>query len=381
MKQSRYFFFLLFFALLLSAFSPANPPGGKHFALLVAEYDVAAAQNHQQHLWRYNFEGGFYSTKEKVVTVEGQKAGDKSSYIRMDLGVNQVYRNRWVVTGIGNVIDTRDKKVVLDQKDQFVRGSGDSLVFYTNDIFKGKYYSVLDLKSNTYAQVKSPSFKAIKGQDVEPDCSLKNYKIYFYPTSAAKTELVRDAGYGEDNASIPGGKPRLPMWWVDNTTFVYPNFSQQKNYFALYKVSTVTKTQEKIGEADQLPLPRAACRFYEIAGGNAIFVCSGVYYLVDPKKNKTEALKFLPVGNGFEVALSETPGKGRVIRYKGQDIGTYFCDPEKVSTADGCIAFTYEMVIGNEHYLQGVAAWSAESSKWKSFDNSDVAAVVGWMEY
>jgi len=378
MKQLRYIALWAFAgSLLLSFFSFSPDP--KRMALLVAEHDVAAAQNSQQHLWRYNFEGGLYSTKEKVVTVQGQK--EKTSYVRMDLGTNTVHGNRWVITGIGNVIDVQQKKVLLDQKDQFVRGGHDSLVFFTNDIFKGKYYSVLDLKSGTYAQVKNPAFKAKRGQDVEPDCSLKNYKIHLYPTTGPKIELVRDAGYGEDNTQIEGGKARLPLCWIDNTTFIYPNFSAAKTYVALYKVSTVTKQQEKIGEADQLQAPRSACRFYETAEGEIIFVCSGNYYLIDPKKNKTETLKFLPVGYGFEIGLNET-AKGRVIRYKGQDIGTYFCsDPEKASVADGCIAFTYDLVFGEERYLHGVAAWTSAGGKWKTFDNSDVAAVVGWMEY
>ncbi|TND06950.1 MAG: hypothetical protein FD123_3414 [Bacteroidetes bacterium] len=377
MNRLHYILLVVFAALLLFSFSP---PPAKRFSLLVAEYDVAAAQNHQQHLWRYNFEGGLYSTKEKVITVQAQKPGEKSSYVRLDLGNCQVYRDRWVVSGIGNVIDVQQKKVILDQKDQFVKGSGDSMVFYTNDIIRGKYYSVLDLKNGAYAQVKSPAYKAIKGQDVEPDCSLKNYKIHFYPASAAKVELVRDAGYGEDLSRVPGGRPQLPFFWLDNTNFVYPNFSQEKNYVALYKVNVPGKSQEKIGEIDQLAVPRAACRFFSDPDGNPVFVCSGNYYLVDLKKKKVSVLQYLPVGNGFEIGIAET-AKGHAIRYKGQDIGNYFCDPEKTKTAEGCIAFTYEMVIGEERYLQGVATWTSVAAKWKSFDNSDVAAVVGWMEY
>lgn len=379
MKRLHTLFLSCALLLVLFSFSPA-PVAPARLALLIAEYDIAAAQNHQQHLWRYNFEGGLYASKEKVITVQAQKPGEKSSYIRFDLGNCQVFGNRWAITGIGNVIDLQQKKVALDQHDQFIRGSGDSLIFFTNDIIRGKYYSVFHLKSGVYAQVKSPLFKAIKGMDVEPDCSLKNFKIYFYPSSAPKVELVKDAGYGEDITRIPGAKAQLPFFWLSDKEFIYPNFSAGRNYVSLQKVNVTDKAQEKIGEADQLPVPRSACRFISDPEGNPVFVCSGNYYLIDLKKKKAEQLKFLPVGNGFEIALSET-AKGRAIRYKGQDIGTYFCDPEKVKTAEGAIAFTFELVLGEERYLQGVAAWTNGASKWKTFDNSDVAAVVGWMEY
>ena len=138
-------YIILFLALIAwAAFVP--PPAEKRLGLLIAEYDAQAAQNHQQHLWRFNFNDAAAPAKEKLLTVQGQKTSasgsDKTSYIRMDIGTNTVYRNRWVITGIGNVIDLQEKKVALDTKDRFIKASGDSLVFFTNDIFKGKYYSV-----------------------------------------------------------------------------------------------------------------------------------------------------------------------------------------------------------------------------------------------
>lgn len=357
-----------------------SPPAEKRLSLLVAEYDAQAAQNHKQHLWRFNFGDASVPVKEKLLTVEAQKPGDKAAWIRMDLGSNTVYRNRWLITGIGNVIDLQQKKVVAESKDRFVKASGDSLVFYTNDIFKGKYYSVFDTRTAAYTQVKNPAFRALPGQDVEPDCSLKNYKIYFYPASAPKVELVKDAGYGEDLTRVSGAKPQLPIFWTDNSSFIYPNFSQGKNYVAIWKVNVATRQQEKIGEVDQLAAPTQACRFFEDGEGNVLFNCSRGYYKVDTKKKTITAITFMAVGNNFEIALTETPGKGRAVRHKGETIGTYFCDPEKAKTANGAIAFTNELVMGEEHYLQGVMVWTAATGKWKSIDNSDIAAVVGWTE-
>lgn len=375
--------FIVRYIILLTVFIAGagfSPPAEKRLALLLAEYDTQAAQNHRQHLWRFTFGDATVPLKEKVLTVEAQKPGESAAWIRMDVGTNTVYRNRWVVTGIGNIIDLQQKKVVSETKDRFVKASGDSLIFYTNDIFKGKYYSVFDTRTGVYAQVKNPGYKAINGQDVEPDCSLKNYKIYYYPPSAAKVELVKDAGYGEDLTRVSGAKPQLPLCWVDNTTFLYPNFSQGKNYVAIMKVNVTTRQQEKIGEIDQLPASTAPCRFITDGEGNTIFHCSRGYYKADARKKTVTALTFFAAGNNFEIAVSETAGKGRAVRYKGEAIGSYFCDPEKAKTTAGAIAFTNELVMGDEHYLQGVMVWTALTGKWKSIDNSDIAAVVGWTE-
>lgn len=377
MKQPRYQHFLLLPALLLSFSLFAQ---AKKKILLVAEHDVQAATNHQQNLLRYSCDNGTWSAKEKLLSVTTMKSGETSNWVRFDVGNNSTYKNRYVVTGIGNVIDVQSKKVILEQKDQFVRGSNDSLIFYTNDLIKGKYYSVLDLKTNAYAQVKNPAFKAITGNDVEADCSLKNYKIYYYPPSAAKVELVRDAGYGEDLSQVAGARAQCPFWWIDNNTFLYPNYSQGKDMVTICKVTVSTKQSEIIGTIDQLPQSQSPSKFSLDGDGNVLYNCSRGAWLIDYKKKKVSMEKWLSVGNGFSISVEPVPQKGYTIRYNEKEIGTYFCDLSQVKTCEGSIAFTYELVLGEEHYLQGVAAWTNATSQWKTIDNSDVAAVVGWME-
>jgi hypothetical protein len=108
----------------------------KKISLLYVEYDAQAATNHTVHLRRVTFTGGVAGAPENVMDIVTKQASDRVPRIRFDLGPNQVYRNRWVITAYGNVIDLQEKKVLVDQHDRFVRASGDSLVFYTNDITK-----------------------------------------------------------------------------------------------------------------------------------------------------------------------------------------------------------------------------------------------------
>jgi len=79
------------------------------------------------------------------------------------------------------------------------------------------------------------------------------------------------------------------------------------------------------------------------------------------------------------VGMDETP-KGNEIKHDGQSIGHYFCTPTQAVAANGAIAFPYEIVMEKEHYQQGATYWTAESGKWKTVGDSDLAAVVGWTE-
>jgi hypothetical protein len=352
----------------------------KKYNLIFAVYDQQAAQNHIVHIREISFINGGSGGVDNVMDVVTQKAGDNVPKIRFDLGPNTIYRNRWIITAYGNVIDLQAKKVLVDAHDQFVRASGDSIVFYTNDIFRGKFYSVLDLKTGNYNEVKSVSFSALPGKDVEADCSSKNYKIYYYPPSAQKIEVVRDAGYGEDISLITGARPQCPIFWIDGDNFLYPNYSSTHDYVSIMKVSISSNAQEKIGDIDQLPENHQLSKFYKNADGEIVYECARGKFSVDLVKRKVSELQFISAGNGFSIGANEVEKKGRTIQNNNQPIGTYFCDPELATTTKGYIAFPYEIVLGDEHYLQGIQIYSTASSKWKSIGDSDLSAIIGWTE-
>ena len=94
-------------------------------SLLIAEFDANASSNKLQHLVKYIFAEGNFVTKEKILSVPMQQEGVKGSFVRFDLGENKIYRNRYVVTGIGNIIDIKNKKLLLTEKHQFVQFKGD----------------------------------------------------------------------------------------------------------------------------------------------------------------------------------------------------------------------------------------------------------------
>jgi len=370
---------VLFVLAVCLSFGASSSPSGKKKFLILAEYDPAAATNHIIHLVRIPLTDGIPGPREKIMDVVTQQAGDKSPRIRFDLGRNQIYQNRFVITAYGQVVDLTTKKVLVDTHDNFVKASGDSIVFFTDDIFRGKFYSILKLTTGVYAQVADVKYNPKFGQDVEPDCSSRNFKIWFFPPSKPKIEVVKDAGYGEDVSLIPNGKPSLPMHWLDQSNFIFPYYNASHDAVTIFKVNYVTHEQKKIGTIDQLPENRKYSSFFTDPEGNLIYSCARGYFRIDIAKSVVVELTTFHLGSGFEIALDETPGKGNEIKRNGQSIGHYFCTPESAVAAEGVIAFPYEIVMEKEHYLQGAAYWANEPGKWKTTGDSDLSAVVGWI--
>jgi hypothetical protein len=351
----------------------------KKVSLIVAEYDDNASSNHLQHLVNYTFIDGAMSGREQLLSIPMQKAGIKGSYVRFDVGSNKIYRNRYVVTGIGNVIDLKNKKVILEEKDEFISFSGDSIIFYTNDIFKGKYYSVFDLRTEKYNKVENPNFNPLARPSIEVDETTQPFTISAYDVNGKKDLLVKDAGYGEAQPLIGDNvKRKFPIFWIDNTSFLYANFSKDQHSVSIYRIY-LNKTSEKIGEITEIPATAANTFFEYDVRRNIIYSCGKGRYLIDVKKKKTEQVLFETVGNNFFVESQENEKYGRLVKFEGSDIGKKWCRFDNAQTTGEYGAFQTDMVIGTDRYPQGVSVWHAGTKKWITLDVSSLANIIGWV--
>ena len=121
------------------------------YSLIVVHYDPASKGEFKQLVYSYRFLNGHYIGREELMSFKGRVMEGKKEkdYIRTDLGTNILYKNRYLITGIGNIIDLKEKKILFDQKANLVRCSNDSAIYYTNDAFKGKYYSVYNFTNKS----------------------------------------------------------------------------------------------------------------------------------------------------------------------------------------------------------------------------------------
>jgi hypothetical protein len=374
MRIFKYSVFI-FAVIVLSAFCFAQ----KKVSLIVAEYDDNASVNHLQHIVNYTFVDGAMVSKEALLSIPMQKAGVKGNYVRFDIGRNRMYRNRYIVTGIGNIIDIKNKKVILEEKDEFIAFSGDSVIFYTNDIFKGKYYSVFNLKTEKYQKVENANYNPLPRPSVEVDETNTPFVINAYAVSGKKETLVKDAGYGEAQPLIGENvKRKFPIFWLDNQYFLYANFSDNQHSATIYKVG-IDKSIDKIAVIDEIPATAANTSFEYDAAGNIIYTCGKGRFLVDLTKKKAEPVIFETVGNNFYVESSENAKYGRAIKYESIETGKKWCRFDNAQTTTGYAAFQTDMVIGTDRYPQGVAVWNATTKKWTTLDVSSLANIIGWI--
>jgi hypothetical protein len=355
-------------------------PVGKKVSLLIAEYDDNAAANNMQHLVNYHFLDGAMVSKETVISLPTKKAGVTGNYVRFDLGKNRIYRNRYVVTGIGNVIDIKTKKLLVFERGEFVAFRGDSIVFRTNDIFKGKYFSVLDLRTEKFAKVENPNFNPIPRPDIEVDETTKPFSISAYYVTGKQDILVKDAGFGEAQPLLGDDvKRKFPIFWLDNNTFLYANFPKNQQSAVIYKVN-INKTIEKLGEITEIPATAESAFFELLSDGGVVYSCGKGRFLVDLKKKAVTKLLYQPIGNSFFVESDENPKYGRTVMYEIDVAGKKWCRLDNAKTISGYGAFQIEIVMGEDRYPQGVGIWNITTKKWTTLDITNLSDIVGWVE-
>jgi hypothetical protein len=361
---SRFFFLLVFFT--LSAAAQDAKQG-----LIVVHYDPAGKTEFRQKIYSYHFVNGQYVAREELMAVAGKKEG--RDYIRTDLGTNQLYKNRYLITSIGNILDLKEKKILFDGRANLVRCSNDSAIFFTNDITKGKFYSVYNFKTNQYGEVKSLVFKAKLGQDVEFDKTTQPYKIYLYPANKPKVLLVSDAGFGQQ-----GSKNDPLMWWLDNSNFVYAYFNKENTELSFYKVNADNKQTTLLGKIPVKPETKpAALASYD--NKQALVYLGSKQILVDAGTSTVTDLPFTMTENGFSYEC-KTNSYGHIVKLNDKEIGKHHFQPKNFRTDKNIAGLVKELVMGEESYQQGLGVWNNNKQTWQSVDCEDVLSLVGWME-
>jgi len=342
--------------------------------LIAVHVDVAAKNEFKQLIYCYHFINGAYTGREELMSVPGKKDG--KDYIRTDIGNNILYNDRYLITGIGNILDLKEKKILWDGRANLVRVSNDSAIYYTNDAFKGKYYSVYNFKTKTYGEVKNLVFKAKLGQDVEFDKTTPPFKIHFYPQNKPKVELVKDAGFGQKGTKESRG-PDPIMWWLDNNNFVYANFNTDNSEVTFIKVSVDSKASKVIGKAAIKPDPTPAS-LVKIDATKAIMVLGSKQLLIDVAAGTVTDLLFSNPSNGFSYEVKKN-SYGHIVRLNDKDVGKFHFESKNFKTNKNISAMVKELVMGEDRYQQGMGVWNATKNAWQNVDTEDILALIGFI--
>lgn len=370
----------MFFVLVLITFfcNPNFFAQNVNHSLIVIHYDPASKGEFKQLVYSYKFLNGHYTGREELMSFKGRVKEGKTEkdYIRTDIGTNILYKGRYLITGIGNIIDLKEKKILYDQKANLVRCSNDSAIYYTNDAFKGKYYSVYNFTTNKFSEVKSLTFKAMAGQDIEFDRSSQPYKLNFYPADKPKVVLSTDAGYGQTNTESK--RNDVSVWWIDKNSFVYPYFNKDNTEITFLKVSISSKSSVAVGKAI-IKQQNEQPSFTKISKSQAQYNFGDKKFLVDTEKNSVTEMLFTNPENGFSAECKNNP-YGHLVKLNGKEVGKYHFQLKNLCTEQNIAAIVKELVVGTESYQQGLAVWNNSTQKWENVDAEEVIALIGWIK-
>jgi len=345
-------------------------------SLIVVHYDEESKLDLTQHIYKYNYVNYVYIGREKIVTVKGRL--NNKDYIRLDKGKNSIYKNRYLISASGNVVDLLEKKVLHDGKAKLVKCSNDSIIFYTNDLFKGKFYSVYDLASNSYSEVKSLTFNPIIKQDVDFDVSETPYKLFYYPRGKQKVLILKDAGHGCYN-NLLNKQNDIPIYWIDQDNFIFPNVKFSNLEGVIQKCNLKTKQICDIGMFSSLASTECSFNFINsIESGQLEFYFKDKIYRINLLQESMDQLEIKNLGNGFSTSVLNDSKERRVF-FKRKEIGKLNFELEQVASSMYYLAAIKQILVDGNYFQNGLSVYNSSHLKWEFIKADEIASLVGWI--
>ncbi len=361
--------------------------------LLVAEYRIdSSGSGKYTYLTAYKFKEGLFVSKDTLFEAPTTKEGIMGAYVVYGYyagGENTIYKNRYVITTNGAVIDVRSGKLVREQSDHFVEAIGDTLIFTRNDSITGKRYLALDLKTGAYDFIKENTWYKPRFGNSSPDNnyyltidrSTFPYKVCLNGYDGNRKVVVSDAGEGFYN-SLSSQLPDVETYWLNNHSFLYvvhhlKRSAQDKLYHKvdIRKYNLTDGSDDSFFTLDSIPQGVLNGYFYENGVGETLYVASsGQAYLLDTIHSRLLDYPEAKWGHHF---TTRSDKDGLAFKYKDMEIGTIWA--KGVFIDQGVISTEYGETGSNLGYPKGIKVWTAEKKEWVTFDIPWISAIVGWL--
>jgi hypothetical protein len=354
---------LLFLVALFSRVCAAE----RTYSLIVAEYGEDSAGDQTQHLVRYRFKDGVLAARESILTT-------KTSDLRFDLGRNQIYQNRYVITTWGDVIDLATGKILYKSKGDLAgieRESNSVIVRVNRDDDRGVH--AFDLASRHDRLLEQPGFWAERGM-VSPDGQLSatgdGSAVWLQPRSGGKVLLGSDFGReGTFECSEFQGPTFI---WLDDKHLL----TQRGNgRLVVVDIKGHMEPLVTIPDVDAFGCGPDLRRDED----NHFYYVARQAWQIDVGKRTFEPYLWESRGNGFDVEYQRNAADGRAIRYRGKEIGRWWCDSFPL-TAPGHLAVEFGPAGSNLGYPEGVKVWSAQNRAWTTIKPDWLVTIIGWVE-
>jgi hypothetical protein len=335
-------------------------------SLLAAECEAIRGVCEIQHLVRYQFQNGVMVSRDVILSAPVKQ-------ISYNLGENHIYRNRYVITNWGDIIDIQNKKQIHNGEGEYVATEGDRIFHHLNNTnVKGYFY--YDLKTNRYARLRGPTRWALPGT-LSPDQtkSVEGHNDEIWLHSLKQKKRLLGSGFTVQAVMEVSFMARPPVFWLDNDRIL----SQRKNGEIVVvqldgSVTPIVKipiTERNYSEPD----------FFRDRDGRVIYACCGASFVINVDEKSYAPHEWSTLGFGFDVESETNPSYGHVIRYKGKEIGKLWASLWGATTNNGYVAFLYGDVGSNLGYPKGIKVWSSANGEWTTIDPKWVTRIIGWI--
>lgn len=370
-------------------------------SLLVAEYEKNyEGVGNYTHLVSYNFIDGKLASRDIILSAPTRKGPDKDSYVKYDFGHNLIYKNRYVISANGNVIDTHTKSLVMEESDDLIDTRGDSLIFHRDNIKTGTSYLICDLKTKSYGFVKDKNFIIVKGLrspnhlwGIETDKSENPYKIILYNQNNQGEIIITNCRNGTLLSNYSSHWPDVPICWIDNQNFLYATYNPSGCWITsgflkdgvvstvtIYKVNIQTKQSESVAKIDSVSPAISTSSFSMDTENMIIFNCEKGRFVVDINKKEATPISMSSVGDDFTIEYNRNEEYGSIIEFQNKEIGRVWCNNYDAKTTTEFIGVEYGDVGSNLGYPKGVSVWNDITKQWTDIEIPWVSSIIGWIE-
>jgi len=338
-----------------------------NYSLILAEYGKDSDGAQTQTLVRYHFKSGVMVAKESILTA-------RTSDLRYDLGRNQIYNNRYVITGWGDVIDLTTRQILFKSRGTLVgldQSSDKVVVRVERDDASGVY--AFDLASHQNRSIERSSTWAMPGT-ASPNGRLsasgQGGEIWLHRPNGEKTRLGSDFWQG---GTMECSSLAMPTFiWVDDKHLL----TQRGNGHLV--VVDVEGKAEPLVTIPNVDAPACGPQLRRDSENQIYYQGKQKAWRIDIANRTFEPYLWEASGNGFDREYQRNALYGQVIRYRGKEIGRCWCD--SAATTPGHIAVEFGPVGSNLGYPEGVKVWSAETDVWITLKPDWLVSIIGWIE-
>lgn len=341
---------------------------------MVVAYDISGKEDLKQVILKFNFVNYIFAGKDTIMRINGKKAG--KDYLRFDDGENTLYQNRYLISSNGCILDLQTREVLRDAPAKVVKLTNDSIIYFINDVFSGSYYSLYNLTTRQYSDISQPEFKPLAGQQVEIDQQVSPHKLIYFPKGKPKVVLMEDAGHG--GVSSIGKKAEVPIYWIDDNSFMFPNIKITDLEGSIVKYDLNLKTQKVIGPFNSNTTIPATFTFTKINSALVEFSFKDKYYLINPLKETMLSTYYKDFEYNYSVSTELKP-LGRTIYHKGIEIGKNYFELHNFKASNNYAAIMCNIKMGGSVYKRELSVYSVFKAKWENIYVDHLVSIVGWI--